>query len=62
LCLVEINLAKGFAIKRLLTKKRLGQNIPDEHRSKYLIKYMKAGRWWHTPLIPALGRQKQVDF
>jgi hypothetical protein len=21
-----------------------------------------AGRWWHTPLIPALGRQMQVDF
>jgi hypothetical protein len=21
-----------------------------------------AGQWWCTPLIPALGRQKQVDF
>jgi hypothetical protein len=21
-----------------------------------------AGQWWHTPLIPALGRQKQADF
>jgi hypothetical protein len=18
--------------------------------------------WWHTPLIPALGKQRQVDF
>jgi hypothetical protein len=22
----------------------------------------KVGRWWHTPLIPALGSQRQVDF
>jgi hypothetical protein len=23
---------------------------------------MRAGQWWHTPVIPALGRQKQADF
>jgi hypothetical protein len=21
-----------------------------------------AGQWWRRPLIPALGRQRQVDF
>jgi hypothetical protein len=24
--------------------------------------YDLAGQWWRMPLIPALGRQKQVDF
>jgi hypothetical protein len=23
---------------------------------------LQAGQWWCTPLIPALGRQRQVDF
>jgi hypothetical protein len=22
----------------------------------------RAGQWWHTPLIPALGRQKQAVY
>jgi hypothetical protein len=25
-------------------------------------KYECARQWWLTPLIPALGRQRQVDF
>jgi hypothetical protein len=29
----------------------------------YIVnKYLLAGQWWCTPLIPALGRQRQVDF
>jgi hypothetical protein len=23
---------------------------------------ISVGQWWHTPLIPACGKQRQVDF
>jgi hypothetical protein len=28
--------------------------------SEKVLEYSRA--WWHTPLIPALGRQRQADF
>ena len=27
-----------------------------------LKNWVLAGQWWHTPLIPALGRQRQADL
>jgi hypothetical protein len=28
----------------------------------FLLKKVISRAWWHTPLIPALGRQRQEDF
>jgi hypothetical protein len=32
------------------------------YHSLLFLKILSAGWWWRTPLIPALGRQRQVDF
>jgi large subunit ribosomal protein L23Ae len=34
-----------------------------KHRIKQAVKKLYASQaWWRTPLIPALGRQRQADF
>jgi hypothetical protein len=49
------------------TMKRMSYSVPiclEQHKNKTKQnkKTTLAGRWWYTPLIPALGRQSQVDF
>ena len=36
--------------------------LPPPSKEQVVFKNYIAGWWWHTPLIPAPGRQRQVDF
>jgi hypothetical protein len=39
-----------------------GVLIYIKYINESLKKKQTAGQWWHMPLIPALGRQRQADF
>jgi hypothetical protein len=41
-----------------------GGSVKQNQKKLPIIKKKKkqARQWWPTPLIPALGRQRQVDF
>jgi hypothetical protein len=36
--------------------------VPIDTNKLCTFKLKLARQWWHTPLIPAIGRQKQGDF
>jgi hypothetical protein len=39
-----------------------GQGRDDIYRGINDTKDLLSPVWWHTPLVPALGRHRQADF
>ena len=44
------------------TAKKQTQNLQQKNPDKHSKTNKLARRWWHSPLIPELGRQRQADF
>ena len=56
---------RGFSLEKIF---KLSEDplTPFSTLNQYICGNVKvsriAGWWWHTPLIPGLGRQRQVDL
>jgi hypothetical protein len=50
-------------MQQIAAEKKIPSSLPPCCFKKWLkTRQVYVGQWWRTPLIPALGRQRQVDF
>jgi hypothetical protein len=63
------NLNKQMWLSLYLSKLQIKSNekkskgrLHINKRNNLLKRYNESWAWWRTPLIPALGRQRQADF
>ena len=59
--LEEVGVSVGFLRHRSTRVHTDTQTHNNTHNLKF-IKVNLSQAWWRTPLIPALGRQRQADF
>ena len=54
----DMGTLQGYGLSEVALK----QPLTFEKEAKNKILLLDVRQWWHTPLIPILGRQKQVDL
>jgi hypothetical protein len=53
---------KSLSSTHLTLGEYLEYERKEYHNTQTSRKQKTAGQWWRTPLVPALGRQRQADF
>jgi hypothetical protein len=66
---MPMNIQEAYRTPNRLDQKRNSSRhiiikIPNTIKKERILKAVRgwAGQWWHMPLIPALGRQRQTNF
>jgi hypothetical protein len=59
---VENIFSDAHKISKIVTKKKKKKQKTKNKKTQNQKPKKQRRAWWPTPLIPALGRQRQVDF
>jgi hypothetical protein len=59
----EFQDSQSYTEKPCLENKQTNKQTKNQNNKKETLKGLVGNQaWWCTPLIPALGRQRQADF
>jgi hypothetical protein len=58
----EFQDSQGYTEKPCLKKQNKQKTKQKKNKPKQSKNGTESEQWWRTPLVPALGRQRQEDF